>query len=1210
MLKQMAGGSKWYDAPSVSLSSLNTNAVLKDGSKAFTAAQSMGGNKLTNLAAPTSGSDASTKTYVDEQIAAATALKNVVYVSEAGSDSTGRGSIAAPFASLQKAHDWAVANVAATTHVVVMVAPGNSYSGALNVTRQRTHFVAMGASLPSQKPVNLGNAAININCSTATGQVLNDTVSFTGFVITTAINTTAPAVYITGTGLFSTYLIGCNIISNSVNAAAHAVSCDAVPSGSTLPRIELRGCNTNVTSGSSAALSIQGYRGNWYVTDCDISSLSINNSLMSFSNNATCVVSRSLLEGVANAPVVVVSGTNVYPAIKFAMDDSTISNSNASGASAHGINLATTGMFAMFTSPVFNILNNGAAVYAVTGASGALAAVGNDQYALNQKWSANVTKSFLNPTFTIAQGGTGATTKAAAFNALSPLAAKGDLVGFNGSANVSVAVGSNGQLLVADSASASGFKWSTTSLSLLSDLTISAAADAQVLQFDAASGKWVNGKPKINVDGSVAFSGNQSMGNNKLTNLAAPTANADAATKKYVDDGDAATLVSAKSYADSQDAVNLAAAKSYSDNGDAATLVSAKAYADAQDAITLTSANLYADNGLALKLNKAGDTMTGNLTMSNGAVIDAGSEKIVNVKAPTEDTDAANKAYVDAAVHGMALKAPAHVLFAGASLTLSGLPVIDGHQVENGNRVLVVDSADAIVNGIYVASAGSWSRAADMAIGSDGASAFVFIEQGTTYGETSWVCTADDPNAVVGTNALPFVQMYGAGAYKAGAGLQLDGTTFKISDGGVTNAMLAGSITQDKLNLSSPVAGKDAVTLSFLNDQLALKLDLAGGAMLGNIDMGGNEVTGLPATPGSLYAAASKAYVDAQDTLKLGDAEAYADAVGAQALLDAKAYADAQDVINLASAESYADGVGAAALADAKSYADAGLALKLDLAGGVMSGQIDMGGSAIVGLPLTEPVNDGDAASKLYVDSGDAAGRGYANSLVVSMGNSLHSQIVSSAASTLADANAYTDTSSASTLASANTYADGVSAQALLDAKAYADAQDVINLASAESYADGVASTALADAKSYADAGLALKLDLAGGTMSGAIAMGGNGITGLADPVNAQDAATKAWVLANASARAPKVYADVLSAVSANSDAFGGSGGNLSATLPDMSAGTFVEDYDVFLNGMLLRPGLNSGTDNDYYPGSSGRKLKFEFDLAQADVLCVVAFTA
>ncbi len=42
---------------------------------------------------------------------------------------------------------------------------------------------------------------------------------------------------------------------------------------------------------------------------------------------------------------------------------------------------------------------------------------------------------------------------------------------------------------------------------------------------------------------------------------------------------------------------------------------------------------------------------------------------------------------------------------------------------------------------------------------------------------------------------------------------------------------------------------------------------------------------------------------------------------------------------------------------------------------------------------------------------------------------------------------------------------------------------------------------------------------LAGGTMSGAIAMGTNKITGMGDPTLAQDAATRAYVLAQASAK-------------------------------------------------------------------------------------------
>lgn len=50
---------------------------------------------------------------------------------------------------------------------------------------------------------------------------------------------------------------------------------------------------------------------------------------------------------------------------------------------------------------------------------------------------------------------------------------------------------------------------------------------------------------------------------------------------------------------------------------------------------------------------------------------------------------------------------------------------------------------------------------------------------------------------------------------------------------------------------------------------------------------------------------------------------------------------------------------------------------------------------------------------------------------------------------------------------------------------------------------------------------IATKLPLAGGTMSGAIAMGTNKITGLGDPTNPQDAATRSYVLAQAGSGLP-----------------------------------------------------------------------------------------
>ena len=70
----------------------------------------------------------------------------------------------------------------------------------------------------------------------------------------------------------------------------------------------------------------------------------------------------------------------------------------------------------------------------------------------------------------IAQGGTGQTTQTAALDALAPTTTKGDLIVHNGTDNVRLPVGSNDQVLVADSTQAAGAKWADASAGGVLDL--------------------------------------------------------------------------------------------------------------------------------------------------------------------------------------------------------------------------------------------------------------------------------------------------------------------------------------------------------------------------------------------------------------------------------------------------------------------------------------------------------------------------------------------------------------------------------------------------------------------------------------------------------------------------------------------------------------------------------------------------------------------
>ncbi|MFV3408333.1 tail fiber domain-containing protein [Bdellovibrio bacteriovorus] len=74
-------------------------------------------------------------------------------------------------------------------------------------------------------------------------------------------------------------------------------------------------------------------------------------------------------------------------------------------------------------------------------------------------------------TLPIANGGTGATTAIAAFNGLSPLTTKGDVLGNDGTNDVRLPAGTNGQVLTADSAQASGLKWATPTVGTVTSVT-------------------------------------------------------------------------------------------------------------------------------------------------------------------------------------------------------------------------------------------------------------------------------------------------------------------------------------------------------------------------------------------------------------------------------------------------------------------------------------------------------------------------------------------------------------------------------------------------------------------------------------------------------------------------------------------------------------------------------------------------------------------
>jgi hypothetical protein len=191
-------------------------------------------------------------------------------------------------------------------------------------------------------------------------------------------------------------------------------------------------------------------------------------------------------------------------------------------------------------------------------------------------------------------------------------------------------------------------------------------------------------------------------------------------------------------------------------------------------------------------------------------------------------------------------------------------------------------------------------------------------------------------------------------------------------------------------------------------------------------------------------------------------------------------------------------------------------------------------GTAATITNLTSPTNSGDAATKGYVDTADALKlnlSGGTMSGVIAMGTSKITGLGDPTLAQDAATKTYVDTSISNLVAAAPGALDTLDelAAALGDDANFATT--VTNsIATKLALAGGTMSGAIAmgtskitglgnptlaqDAatKTYVDTADALKLDLAGGTMSGAIAMGTNKITGLGTPTANQDAATKTYV--------------------------------------------------------------------------------------------------
>ncbi len=240
----------------------------------------------------------------------------------------------------------------------------------------------------------------------------------------------------------------------------------------------------------------------------------------------------------------------------------------------------------------------------------------------------------------------------------------------------------------------------------------------------------------------------------------------------------------------------------------------------------------------------------GNITLDpNGSgTVDVNSSKITSVSLPTAATDAATKGYVDSVANGLDVKASvryattanvagtynngAGTITAGSNGAFS----IDSQVPTAGDRILLKNQSTTTQNGIYtVTTVGSGSAAyvltrtpdADAASEITGG-AFVFVEEGTANADNGFVFTHNG-EPTLGTDAITVAQFSGAGQITGGdaitktgnslavavddSSIEINADKIRVKALGITDAMLAGSITNAKLvNSGITITGSDATS--------------------------------------------------------------------------------------------------------------------------------------------------------------------------------------------------------------------------------------------------------------------------------------------------------------------------------------------------------------------------------------------------------------
>lgn len=217
--------------------------------------------------------------------------------------------------------------------------------------------------------------------------------------------------------------------------------------------------------------------------------------------------------------------------------------------------------------------------------------------------------------------------------------------------------------------------------------------------------------------------------------------------------------------------------------------------------------------------------------VQTGAVALTGDETISGIKqfssipvstnTPTLDTQLTNKQYVDSIATGLTIKAACNVASTGP-VVLSGLSTIDGYSTASGDRVLVKNQVNGALNGIYVSTATTWSRAIDFNSTPDEvkAGAYTNILNGSVNANTQWVLITTG-TITINVSTLTFTQLSAPAVYTGSLGVKKVGNDFQsdlLVNGGLTLSGNSARVSNDEVFITTTTGGAETIkALSITN---------------------------------------------------------------------------------------------------------------------------------------------------------------------------------------------------------------------------------------------------------------------------------------------------------------------------------------------------------------------------------------------------------